>query len=428
MKALRLILFLHCVLFSYVNVAASDFDCADTATLFAAAHAGNRKTLENHLRHQCPIDGKDVRGFTLYDVATLKGDKTLMQWLIKKQGAHDGRYSPSMIRLIQTGLRFLGFDAGLVNGKMTDATREGIRAYQRFLGVKADGKILPNWTAGFYRRLIREMQNELETLGFGSGRADGVLGKKTLIAMKKFRKEYKMPESEYPYIDGQLIYQLMMADNEARKREIEKKRQLQASRAAARRQEKARLNAKRSASPDPQGGQEQGKRQKSTEKARPAQANQRAKKARQAQEQAELKQRLDLLVAEHEAAKEKGGAQEAAIVGEKPKKIAAKAREHTRQATAVVDNETAPHGAATKKKGETVETARQSSSRSVPKAGKGFNRLSGTLLYQDKSTQCSIDGQRIDANWCRTYYRSGNGRHCDAIVSHSGIVFSLLCK
>ncbi len=417
MKSLRLILSLHCVLFTYVAVSASDFDCGDTATLFAAAHAGNRKTLENHLRHHCPIYGKDVRGFTLYDVATLNGDKPLMRWLIEKQGAHDGRYSPSMIRLIQTGLRFLGFDAGLVNGKMTDATHEGIRAYQRFLGVKADGNILPNWTAIFYRRLIRNMQSELETLGFSSGRADGVLGKKTLIAMKKFRKEHKMPESEYPYIDGQLIYQLMMANNEASKREIkrrDKKRQLQASR-----------NAKSNASPDPQVVQEQGKRQKSTKKTHPAQANKEAKKARQAQEQAELKQRLDVLVAEHKAAKERVSAQEAAIVRKQREKIAAKAREHTRESVAAVHNEAAPHGAATKKKGE---TARPSRSPPVQKAGKGFNRLSGTLLYQDKSTQCSIDGQLIDANWCRTYYRSGNGRHCDAIVSHSGIVFSLLCK
>ena len=397
MKILKLILPLCWISFSLPSGAVGAFDCPDTATLFAAAHGSNRKILENHLKHRCPIYKKDPRGFILYDVLTLKGDKAIVRRLSEKDAGRNSRYSMQMIRLLQTGLRFLGFDAGIVNGRMTDTTREGIRAYQKSLGVKADGVITPGWVAIFYRRLTRRMQSELDALGFRSGRADGIIGKNTRTAMQAFRRQRKMPEIDYPYIDDQLIYQLMMAKNEAYKREIkerDRKQRAQAPHPPRKKAEKV--------------GLKQSTRRESAVKKSALPAKQAGEKEKNAQKQVKLKHRLDRPIAKHEAAKAKVGQREA---------IARQKLDQAKSLPQPVVTTTGKQAA-----------PRPNSPIPTRTAGKGFKRLSGTLSYQDKSTMCRIDGQRIDPNWCLTYHRNGNGRHCDAIISDSGIVVSLLCK
>lgn len=401
MKVLKLIVSFCCLSLSSLGFAVDHAECSDTKTLFAAAHADNRKMLENYLQHRCPIDTKDARGFTLYDVLTLKGDNAMIRRLVAKDLNQKGRYSTRMIRLLQTGLRFLGFDAGIVNGKMTDATRNGIRAYQKSLKQRTNGTIRPDWAAVFYRQLTRRMQSELSALGFDIGRADGIIGKNTRTAMQEFRRQREMPEIDYRYIDDQLIYQLMMAKNDARKQELERRNRRQRSQAK-------KPPPKKVSKPDQ--NQQIKRQEKVKTSALPAKKN--VTKEKNAQQQEKLKRQLERLVAERKAAMQKTEQQKVITI------------QKNDPAQLIPDK-----SATNPDKQSTSQRASPVPARTTETTGKGFKRLSGTLNYQDNSdTLCRLNGQRIDPNWCQTYSRNGNGRQCDAIISHFGTVVSLLCK
>ena len=47
--------------------------------------------------------------------------------------------SSSQVKALQTALNARGFDTGTPDGSMGPATRRGVRAFQRSLGVAADG-------------------------------------------------------------------------------------------------------------------------------------------------------------------------------------------------------------------------------------------------------------------------------------------------
>lgn len=88
---------------------AQALDCTDTATLFAAAYQRDNHVIEAYQSAQCPLDISNERGLGLYDVAALTGNTSLQSLLEQGHAAQKGKYSPALIRLIQTGTGLSGF-------------------------------------------------------------------------------------------------------------------------------------------------------------------------------------------------------------------------------------------------------------------------------------------------------------------------------
>ena len=92
------------------------------SAVFQAAAEGRLDALKQHKNNKCDLKKTDPRGFTLYDIATLNGRKNITDWLVANKIAQKNQYSSALVKLVQTGLRYLGHDAGAANGKQTAAT------------------------------------------------------------------------------------------------------------------------------------------------------------------------------------------------------------------------------------------------------------------------------------------------------------------
>ena len=204
--------------------ASDKFDCdAEAAGIFQAARENKIDMLERYRKNNCNLTQADQRGFTAYDHAALAGNSKLAEWLVQHNYANAGQHSPALIKLVQTGLRFINLDAGVIDGEMNSATKDGIEMFQKAHKLKVDGKMSPEWLGVFYKAVAKKMQGVLGQLGYSAGSADGIIGQNTRSAMQAFRQERSMPQADYITIDDQLLYQLMMAENEANKKAIAKR-------------------------------------------------------------------------------------------------------------------------------------------------------------------------------------------------------------
>jgi len=118
------------------------------------------------------------------------------------------------VRDIQDRLSALGFDAPVdQRGVFGEATRESVIAFQRAKGLDADGIVGPDTWRSLYeagyrlgdrilfmrRPMIRgedvaELQARLNTLGFDSGKADGIFGPDTERAVTEFQSNRHLAE------------------------------------------------------------------------------------------------------------------------------------------------------------------------------------------------------------------------------------------
>ncbi len=110
---------------------------------------------------------------------------------------------------LQTLLNGLGFDSGTPDGLFGSGTRRAVRAFQQDRGLAADGfptaSLLnqirsragvvpepPRVPHGLQRNGIRELQRLLNRMGYGAGRADGVIGARTRDAIRAFERRQGM--------------------------------------------------------------------------------------------------------------------------------------------------------------------------------------------------------------------------------------------
>ena len=508
-------------LWAYAYPTSDDFDCeAEKAGIFQAARENKIDMLERYQRNNCNLTQADERGFTAYDHASLGGNSKLADWLVQQKVANAGQYSPALIKLVQTGLRFVNLDAGVIDGEMNAATKEGIEMFQKAHKLKVSGTLSPEWLGVFNKAVAKKMQAVLGQLGYSAGSADGIIGQNTRSAMQAFRQERSMPQADYANIDDQLLYQLMMAENEANKKAIAKRdaeRQArQIAQAAAQRQElarqrelaqrraaeqRARAEAAANAAREQREAEErllaerraaeqqalqqaqqraaeqqaQAEAQAQKEAARIAEAmaaaESRAQAEKDAQARRELEAQMQALEAQRRAQEQAARnaeaqrqaalrAEEARLQAEKQRleQAAAAKRAAEEQARRAAEAARQAELAAAKRAEEAAKAAQQArreassafraaekgqpvlASSDIQLAGqttgnravgtpvsKTFNKISGTMQYQS-STVCTIGGQPIEASWCQSYYPQSGGRQCDAIVSRTGVVVSILCR
>ncbi len=119
----------------------------------------------------------------------------------KRKDSEDQKNSSSVVRYAQAGMRTLGYNI-TVDGVMGKGTQKAIRKFQKRYKLKASGKLDKSTVAKMHTIFLKESQRKLNVLGFKAGTPDGKMGSKTKNALNKFRKKERMSGSG---LDSDLI-------------------------------------------------------------------------------------------------------------------------------------------------------------------------------------------------------------------------------
>lgn len=109
-----------------------------------------------------------------------------------------------LVRRAQVRLNSLGYSAGAPDGLSGSKTTGAVRAFQGRAGLRVDGRLTedllqrleqPNAVKPAGKRknlsgaqLVREIQNELNRLGYPAGTADGIIGRRTVDAARAYQR------------------------------------------------------------------------------------------------------------------------------------------------------------------------------------------------------------------------------------------------
>ena len=453
----------------------------------SAAREGKLDALKKYTDKKCPLNITDTSGLTPYDLATLNGHKNITDWLVQNKHAQKNQHSSAYTKTLQTGLNFLGYNAGPANGKPTAATTNAIKAYQKANGLSVNGKTDARWLPGFNTQINKKLQQKLRAQGYDTGGGKGIIGAKTQNAIQEYRKKHKLGSNDNPQ-DSQLLAQLMNGDKPAAKTKETAAKRLPATIAAPERddsrdaeqrateaaeQQQAEAIARRQAeeaqrppqiplAPPPvtidrdAANQATANLQRQVEAERQAnlarqEAERRRLVAEQAARQAEAQRRSEAAQLNAELARQTAERQSAErLAAEQAAQKAEAERARFRAEAAQRAAEIAREQSAAVRPAASAPVLAQNTPRVAPAAptslatapatalggnkarGKTrFNRISGSLSMSGNGSlvsSCSIGGQSIDSGWCQQYYPDGDGKQCNAVISGSGSVVSLTCK
>ena len=446
----------------------------------SAAREGKLDALKKYSDKKCPLNITDTSGLTPYDLATLNGHKNISDWLVQNKHAQKNQHSSAYTKTLQTGLNFLGYNAGPANGKTGTATTNAIKAYQKANGLAANGKTDASWLPGFNSQINKKLQQKLRAQGYDTGGSKGIIGAKTQNAIQEYRKKHKLGSNDNPQ-DSQLLAQLMNGDKPAAKTKETAAKRLPATIAAPERdnsrdaeqrateaaeQQQAEAIARRQAeetqrppqiplAPPPVAIDRNAANQATANLERQVEAERQASLARQEAErrrlvaeqatrQAEAQRRAEAAQLNAELARQsaerlaaeqaaqKAEAERARFRAEAQRRAEEIARE---QSAAVRPAASAPVLAQNTPRPAPATTAAVATAPTTalnkPHGKTRFNRISGSLSMSGNGSlvsSCTIGGQSIDSGWCQQYYPDGDGKQCNAVISGSGSVVSLTCK
>ena len=95
--------------------------------------------------------------------------------------------APNDVRYVQEFLPTFGYDAGPVDGVVSDRTREAVSAFQKDNGMAPDGAVTLSLVEKM-KQQAEHLQSRLAGQGFAPGPVDGVLGSRTRAAVSEFQK------------------------------------------------------------------------------------------------------------------------------------------------------------------------------------------------------------------------------------------------
>ena len=445
----------------------------------SAAREGKLDALKKYADKKCPLNITDTSGLTPYDLATLNGHKNISDWLVQNKHAQKNQHSSAYTKTLQTGLNFLGYNAGPANGKPSAATTNAIKAYQKANGLAANGKTDASWLPGFNSQINKKLQQKLRAQGYDTGGSKGIIGAKTQNAIQEYRKKHKLGSNDNPQ-DSQLLAQLMNGDKPAAKtketaakrppatiaaperdnsrdaeqRATEAAEQQQAEAIARRQAEEAQRPPQIPLAPPPVAidrnaanqatanleRQVEAERQEAERRRLVAEQATRQAEAQRRAEAAQLNAELARQTAERQSAErlaaeqaaQKAEAERARFRAEAQRRAEEIARE---QSAAVRPAASAPVLAQNTPRPAPTTTAAVATAPTTalnkPHGKTRFNRISGSLNMSGNGSlvnNCAIGGQNIDPGWCQQYYPDGSGKQCNAVISGSGSVVSLTCK
>ena len=117
------------------------------------------------------------------------------------------QYSVQTIRSVQETLNNRGYKAGPASGKLTQQTRNAIRAFQKSENLEDSGHLNPGTLGAlgvltgepsYGKSLVSAVQRALENRGFHPGGADGKLGDETRAALRAFQKSENLEATGLP--------------------------------------------------------------------------------------------------------------------------------------------------------------------------------------------------------------------------------------
>ena len=450
----------------------------------SAAREGKLDALKKYADKKCPFNITDTSGLTPYDLATLNGHKNISDWLVQNKHAQKNQHSSAYTKTLQTGLNFLGYNAGPANGKTGTATTNAIKAYQKANGLAANGKTDASWLPGFNSQINKKLQQKLRAQGYDTGGSKGIIGAKTQNAIQEYRKKHKLGSNDNPQ-DSQLLAQLMNGDKPAAKtketaakrppatiaaperdnsrdaeqRATEAAEQQQAEAIARRQVEEAQRSPQIPLAPPPVAIDRNAANQATANLERQVEAERQASLARQEAErrrlvaeqatrQAEAQRRAEAAQLNAELARQTAERQSAERLAEQAAQKAEAERARFRAEAQRRAEEIAREQSAAVRPAASAPVLAQNTPRPAPATtaavatapatalnkphGKTrFNRISGSLNMSGNGSlvnNCAIGGQNIDPGWCQQYYPDGSGKQCNAVISGSGSVVSLTCK
>ncbi len=98
----------------------------------------------------------------------------------------------TQMRFVQAGLRTLGHRIGKIDGMSGSKTSNAIKKFQKRYKLSVTGDVNEKTLAKMRFIFLKETQRKLNYLGYKVGKPDGQSGKKTLNALKRYRKQHKI--------------------------------------------------------------------------------------------------------------------------------------------------------------------------------------------------------------------------------------------
>lgn len=93
----------------------------------------------------------------------------------------------TQVKYLQINLNILNYNAGTADGVFGNGTKNAVKRFQRAYGLTADGVAGKN-TIEKLNDVCKQLQKDLNSLGYKCGTADGILGTNSVNAIKKFQR------------------------------------------------------------------------------------------------------------------------------------------------------------------------------------------------------------------------------------------------
>ncbi len=117
-----------------------------------------------------------------------KAKKSAIAEKTRQESEHTTRYA-------QAGLRAMGYRIGKIDGKMGSKTANAIKAFQKRRKLPVTGEVNKATRQAMRLAFTKDTQKKLNALGYRVGKPDGLLGKRSVAAIRKYRKRQGLTET-----------------------------------------------------------------------------------------------------------------------------------------------------------------------------------------------------------------------------------------
>ncbi|PIE46075.1 MAG: hypothetical protein CSA45_00695 [Gammaproteobacteria bacterium] len=320
----------------------------------------------------------------------------------KAKAEKERRAKSNKIRFAQAGLRLQGYRIGRIDGVIGPRTIDALKKFQKKNRLPVTGDIDSKTQGKMDVVFLKDVQKKLARLGYRVGKADGKMGKRTLKALSSYSKKHRLSARQ---LTPDLMVSLNRSFNQKIERDLSNAEKAQAraeakARAAAAKAKKA-AEAKSAAKALAKKKPHTGKKTQVKSKTSSPQSSSYTLSEERAKEAARVKALT--LAAQQAEAERKAQARAAKIARENAKKLAAARKKAQRQEKSYKNKRVVRGGKA--------------------KGRMNFNRSGGRVVG------CSIAGRNIPIEWCEPFYPLPRNNHCEATFkSSSGAVINLWCK
>ena len=193
------------------------------------------------------------------------------------------------VKQLQMNLNGLGFNCGSADGAFGKNTEKAVKAFQKAEGLEADG-IAGNKTQSALKKIAKSVQNDLKALGYDPGSVDGIIGSKTVAALKKFQKDHGYSQTGVATDDVRddlkdALKEMKADAAEAKKKAEAEKKAAEEAKKKAEAEKKAKEEAKKQAEAEKK-AKEEAKKQAEAEKKAKEEAKKQAEAEKKAKEEA----------------------------------------------------------------------------------------------------------------------------------------------